>query len=108
LFSAVGIGFVFMFLDVRGEKLSNEQKLLYFYRMKLQGFGIQIQAGSSLAQMSELALAVNPHLQIELTEIRFAFERALYVNPDSCMTRDESRALKKAIKRMFRKFNKPV
>jgi len=108
LFSAVGIGFVFMFLDVRGEKLSNEQKLLYFYRMKLQGFGIQIQAGSSLAQMSELALAVNPHLQIELTEIRFAFERALYVNPDSCMTRDESRALKKAIKRMLRKFNKPV
>jgi len=108
LFSAVGIGFVFMFLDVRREKLSNEQKLLYFYRMKLQSFGIQLQTGSSLAQMSELALAVNPHLQVELHDIRLAFERSLYVNPDSRMTRDESKALKKCIKLMFRKFNRPV
>ena len=100
LFASVAMGLVFMFLDVRRETLSKEQKLLMFYRLKLQKMGVQLHAGSSLAELSQLATAANPHLQAEIDAIRLAFERALYVNPDSRMTASEVKALKKAIKLM--------
>ncbi len=104
-FSAMAIGFLFMFVDIKGKRLSNEQRILALYQAKLKKSGINVLPSSSLLHMSEQAITYNPNLKAEITTIRHVFERSLYVNPESLMTKSERQYLKKAILSLAKKLN---
>ncbi len=106
IFSAIGFGFVFLLLDFKRPKLSIEQKLLSFYKIKLQRSGIEIPKNSSLTQISILAINYNPKLKQELDAIKKAFEYSLYVKPNSKMSKIEYASLKKSIIRLAKKLTK--
>ncbi len=105
-FSMLAIGFLFMFIDFKGKRLSNEQRMLALYQTQLTKTGIDISPSTSVLQMSEQAIAHNPHLASDITAIRHFFEKTLYVNPDSLMTKRERQILKKAILLLAKKLNK--
>ncbi len=104
-FLAMAIGFLFMFVDIKGKRLSNEQRILALYQAKLKKSGINVLPSSSLLHMSEQAITYNPNLKAEITTIRHVFERSLYVNPESLMTKSERQYLKKAILSLAKKLN---
>ncbi len=104
-FSVLAIGFLFMFIDFKGTRLSNEQRVLALYKAQLKKSGINVLPSTSLSRMSEQAIAYNPNLKAEITTIRHVFERSLYVNPESLMTKSERLYLKKAILLLAKKLN---
>ncbi len=108
IFSAIGIGFVFMLLDFSRPKLSIERKLLIFYKSKLERSGIVIPNNTSLTQISVLAIRCNPDLKQELDAIKEAFEYSLYIKLSSEMTKSEYVSLKKSIVRVCKKLKNVV